>query len=335
MALKHRIGIGLAAGAGLAWGMQTWLRARRRIELSGRVVIVTGASTGLGLIVARQAVKDGAKVVIAARGEENLDAALRELREIRDDVLAVPTDVSDQNQAQNLIDRTINHFGRVDILVNNAGTIRVGPVEAMTVEDFEIAMRTNFWGELYPTLAVLPQMRRQGGGRIANVVSVGGKFAFPHLLPYTASKFALTGLTEGLRAELTKDNIFVTGIYPGTIRTGGHTHAYFKGDHQGEYTWFALSDIIPGMAASAETAARSLWNAVRHGDPEVIVGWNARLAILGHNLFPAWTAEIASLINQALPAPRNLEGPAVRGEQLAGTIPETVSRLIPSGTRPT
>ena len=96
----------------------------------------------------------------------------------------------------------------------------------MTLDDFQQAMATNFWGELlrrpWPSC---PHMRAQGFGRIANVVSVGGKVAVPHLLPYTASKFALTGFTEGLRAELAKDNILVTGIYPGTIRTGGHTHA--------------------------------------------------------------------------------------------------------------
>ncbi len=217
--------IGLAGGAALAWGARAWLRSRRRIELAGRVVIVTGGSTGLGLMVARQAAERGAKLVLAARGEEDLRAAEAEIRQLGAEVLAVPTDVSDEGQVRNLVARAIERFGRVDILVNNAGTIQVGPAEAMTVDDFRQAMATNFWGELFPILAVLPQMRAQGGGRIANVVSVGGKVSVPHLLPYSASKFALTGLTEGLRSELARDNILVTGIYPGTIRTGGHAHA--------------------------------------------------------------------------------------------------------------
>src|SRR5207248_2826037 len=212
-----------------------------------------------------------------------------------------PTDVSDEGQVRNLVARTIERFGRVDVLVNNAGTIQVGPVATMTVEDFRQAMAINFWGELLPILAVLPRMREQGGGRIANVVSVGGKVAVPHMLPYNASKFALTGLTEGLRSELIRENILVTGIYPGTIRTGGHTHAYFKGDQQAEYTWFALADIIPGVSASAESCARALWKAVLNGDPEVVVGWNARLAIIAHNLMPGWTVEALSLVNRALP----------------------------------
>ncbi len=334
MKVRDQVLIGLAGSAAVAWGARAWLRSRRRIELTGRVVIVTGGSTGLGLMVARHAAEQGAKLVLAARGEADLRAAESELKALGAEVLAVPTDVSDEGQVRTLVARAIERFGRVDILVNNAGTIQVGPAEAMTVDDFKQAMATNFWGELLPILAILPHMRAQGGGRIANVVSVGGKVAMPHLLPYVASKFALTGLTEGLRAELAKDNILVTGIYPGTIRTGGHTHAEFKGDRNAEYTWFALSDTIPGISSSAAGAARALWKAVQDGDPEVIVGWNARLAILAHNLFPGWTVEALSLVNRALPSASEAHGPSVRGEQLSGKIPETLNRMIPPGTRP-
>ncbi len=334
MKVRDQVLIGLAGSAAVAWGARAWLRSRRRIELTGRVVIVTGGSTGLGLMVARHAAEQGARLVLAARGEADLRAAEAELKALGGEVLAVPTDVSDEGQVRTLVARAIERFGRVDILVNNAGTIQVGPAEAMTVDDFKQAMATNFWGELLPILAVLPHMRAQGGGRIANVVSVGGKVAMPHLLPYVASKFALTGLTEGLRAELAKDNILVTGIYPGTIRTGGHTHAEFKGDRNAEYTWFALSDTIPGISSSAAGAARALWKAVQNGDPEVIVGWNARLAILAHNLFPEWTVEALSLVNRALPSASETHGQSLRGEQLSGKIPETLNRMIPPGTRP-
>ncbi len=334
MKLRDQLLIGLAGMAGLALAGRALLRNRRRIDLAGRVVIVTGGSTGLGLLVARQAVAKGAKVVLAARGEDDLRAAEAELRGLGGDVLAVPTDVSDEGQVRNLVARTIERHGRVDVLVNNAGTIQVGPAETMAVDDFKTAMATNFWGELLPTLAVLPHMRARGFGRIANVVSVGGKVAMPHLLPYVASKFALTGLTEGLRAELAKDNILVTGIYPGTIRTGGHTHAQFKGDRDAEYTWFSLSDVIPGVSASADHAARVLWKAVEHGDPEAVVGWNARVAIIFHNLFPEWTVEALALINQTLPAATTLHGGPVRGEELTGKIPETLNRALPPGTRP-
>jgi NAD(P)-dependent dehydrogenase (short-subunit alcohol dehydrogenase family) len=334
MNFRTKLLFGLAGGAALGLGARAFLRSRRRIELAGRVVIVTGSSTGLGLMIARQAVERGARVVLVSRGESDLRAAEQELRQVGGDVLAVPTDVSDEGQVRTLVARAIERFGRVDILVNNAGIIQVGPVETMTLDDFRQAMAINYWGELLPILAVLPHMKAQGGGRIANVVSVGGKVSVPHLIPYSASKFALTGLTEGLRAELIKDNILVTGIYPGTIRTGGHTHAEFKGDHEGEYTWFALSDTIPGIAASAESAAQILWEAVLNGDPEAIVGWNARLAILAHNLFPGWTAEALSLVNRALPSADRPHGPSLRGEELRGKIPEALNRMIPPGARP-
>lgn len=100
-------------------------------------------------------------------------------------------------------------LGPVDVLVNNAGTILVGPLEHMTLEDFEEVMRVNFWGAVHATLAVLPGMRRRGEGRVVNIAPVGGKVAFPHLLPYTASKFALVEFSEGLRAELCKNGIWV------------------------------------------------------------------------------------------------------------------------------
>ena len=334
MKLRHQLLIGMAGVGGLALAGRALLRQRRKIELAGKVVVITGSSTGLGLIVARHAAQNGAKLVLAARGEADLRAAESELRAMGADVIAVPADVSDEGQARNLIARAIERFGRVDILVNNAGIISVGPVETMTVDDYKEAMETNFWGELYPTLAVLPHMRSQGSGRIANVVSVGGKVSVPHLLPYSASKFALTGLTEGLRAELAKDNILVTGIYPGTIRTGGHTHAEFKGDKNAEYTWFSLSDTIPLASTSAEHAAKQLWEGVLCGDPEVVVGWNARVAIILHNLFPEWTAELMSVVNRFLPAASQVHGESVRGERLSGKVPDTLNKAIPPGTRP-
>ena len=334
MKRRHQILMGLAGVGGLALATRALLRHQRKIDLAGKVVVVTGSSSGFGLLIARHAARLGAKLVLAARGAADLEAAAAELRAAGAEVLAVPTDLSDEGQARNLIARAIDRFGRVDVLVNNAGIISVGPVETMTVDDYKDAMATNFWGELYPTLAVLPHMRAQGSGRIVNVSSVGGRVAVPHLLPYSASKFALTGLTEGLRAELAKSNIHVTGVYPGTIRTGGHAHATFKGNRNAEYTWFALSDTVPILSTSADYAARKLWDAAIHGDPEVVIGWNARLAVIAHNLFPDWTAELMGVVNRFLPAATQSYGAAVRGEDLPGKVPDALNKVIPAGTRP-
>jgi len=301
------------------------------------VVVVTGASSGLGLIVARMAAEQGAKLAIAARDADALDDAAGELHKAgATGVFAIPTDVSDRGQAEALIARAVEHFGRIDVLVNNAGTMIVGPHDTLTVEDYERVMATNFWGEVYPTLAAIPHMRRQGSGRIANVISVGGRVAIPHMLPYSASKFALTGFSEGLRPELVKDNIYLTAVYPGTIRTGAHPHVEVKGDHEAEYSWFALSDTIPGLATSAESCARWLWHAVLHGDPEVIVGLNARMAIGFHNLFPEWNLEVQALVDRVLPRSPGGPSPTVRGSEIRGKVPDlvNVNQVIPAGTRP-
>jgi NAD(P)-dependent dehydrogenase (short-subunit alcohol dehydrogenase family) len=326
--------VGALAGVGLAWGARQVLRFSRRIALDGRVVIVTGASTGHGLMVARYAARHGARLVLAARDTENLYAAEIEMTHAgARDVLAVPTDVTDREQCRYLVDLAVERFGRVDILINNAGIIQVGPVEAMTLLDIESAMATNFWGAVYCTIAVVPYMRRQGFGRIGNVISIGGKVPTPHLLPYTSSKFALTGFTQALRAELTKDGILVTGIYPHLMRTGGHVHAFVKGDREAEYTLFALSDALPIVSVSAESVAQRLWRAVCDGDAEVIAGWPAVIAAKVHALFPNWTAEALALVARVLP-PADESGVPARGGDVPGRLPEALSRQIPPGTGP-
>jgi len=195
-----------------------------------------------------------------------------------------------------------DHYGGVDVLINNAGVIQVGPVEVMTLADYEEAMKTHFWGPLYATLAVLPSMRRRGRGRIVNISSIGGKIGVPHLVPYSASKFALVGLSEGLRAELAKDGIVVTTVCPGLMRTGSPRNATFKGQHRAEYAWFSISDASPVASMQAERAARQIIAATRRGDAEVILSLQAILAVKFHQLFPELSADVWGLINRPLPA---------------------------------
>lgn len=332
---RDKILLGTLAGAGLIWGTRTWLRQRRRIALADRVVIVTGASSGHGYLVAQQAAEQGAHLVLAARDLDALRAAEAELnRNGAASVLAVATDVTDPARVRELVERTIERHGRVDILINNAGIMTVGPVEAMKPEDFRAAIETNFWGAFHATMAVLPHMRARRFGRIANVVSIGGKCAIPHMLPYTVGKFALTGFTEGLRTELVRDNIFVTGIYPGTMRTGGHKHAWLKGNTRAEYTWFGLSDTIPGLASSADQVARKLWKAVCNGDPELIVDWSTYLAVVSQAIFPNEVAEVLTMADRLLPGPVDVDAPAVQGQELRRAVIDVLNRAVPAGPRP-
>src|SRR5262249_39625977 len=154
-------------------------------------------------------------------------------------------DLAVRDQAAKLMDDAVARAGRVDVLINNAGIIQVGPLDHMTAADFEEAMAVHFWGPLHTTLAAIPIMRRQGGGRIVNVSSIGGKIGVPHLAPYCASKFALTGMSDAVRAELAQDRIHVTTVIPGLMRTGSPFNAWFKGRHRDEFTWFAISDSLP------------------------------------------------------------------------------------------
>ena len=205
--------------------------------------------------------------------------------------MAIPCDVTDREQVQTMVDSILERWGRIDSLINNAGTISVGPVETMTVEDYELAMKTHFWGPLYLIQAVLPEMRRRHEGRIVNISSIGGKISVPHLVPYNASKFALVGLSEGLRTELAKDGVHVSTICPGLMRTGSPRQAYFKGQHRAEYAWFSISDSLPFVSMSARKAARQIIKACKRGEAQTILSLPAKLAVALHDLFPGMTAD--------------------------------------------
>jgi NAD(P)-dependent dehydrogenase (short-subunit alcohol dehydrogenase family) len=189
------------------------------------------------------------------------------------------------------------------MLINNAGIIQVGPVELMSHEDFDQALDANVRGPLYAMLAVLPSMRRRGAGRIVNVASIGGRIAIPHLAPYCTSKFALVGLSESMRAELAKDNIFVTTACPGLIRTGSARHAWFKGNKEAEYAWFAIGDSLPVTSVSAEMTAAKILDAGCNGDPEITISFQAQLFSLAHGIAPGLTQELFGLLARFLPDP--------------------------------
>jgi short-subunit dehydrogenase len=230
-------------------------------------------------------------------------------------VLAVPCDVTRPVQVEAMVDEVVRRWGRIDVLVNNAGTISVGPIETMSLDDYRQAMDVHFWAAVYTIRAVLPYMRRQRDGRIVNIASIGGKLSLPHLVPYSASKFALVGLSEGLRSELAEDGILVTTVCPGLMRTGSPRHAFFKGRHRAEYAWFKISDSLPLFSMSAERAARQIIAACEAGEAEVVLSWPAKLAVMFHDLFPAWTADILAALNHVLPGPGGRATSAVEGKE--------------------
>ena len=300
-----------AAGAGLM--MFARAHARREYDFRGKVVLITGGSRGLGLVMARQFGDEGAQVAICARDDEELERARMDLSERGVDVYATACDLRDRDQVNAMVNRVNAHFGRVDVLVNNASILAVGPLDEMTLEDFEEAMNSNFWSGVYTTLAVLPQMRGRREGRIANISSIGGRIAVPHLLPYSASKFAMVGFSRGLRSELLNDGVVVTTIVPGLMRTGSPRNASFKGQHKLEYAWFKISDSLPVASMSAEQAARQIIEAVRRGQVELTLTGPAKLAVRFDVLFPEISGDLLAVMNRMLPGPGGIGQATAKG----------------------
>ena len=318
-------GLALGTGGALALGLTYWgVRQSRRYRLRGRVVVITGGSRGLGLALARQFLRLRAKVALLARDPEALERA-RQLLAGKGIVFVRPCDLREQSQVQEALGDVRRELGEVDVLVNNAGTLTVGPMETMALEEYREALSIFFWAPLYATLAVLPSMRQRREGRIVNISSIAGKIGVPHLVPYSAGKFALSGWSEGLHAELAKDNIKVTTVYPGLMRTGSPRHADFKGKHRAEYTWFLLSDSIPGLSINADRAARQIVRACEYGRSELIVSLPAKLAIKTHALFPGLTSAALEVANRLLPDSEGADGTKKKGGQ--STTPLTQSWL--------
>jgi NAD(P)-dependent dehydrogenase (short-subunit alcohol dehydrogenase family) len=313
----------LGVGAGMAYAKA---RERRRFRFHGRTAVVTGGSRGLGLCIARQLAQEGARIALLARDAEELSRAETELRALGASVLGVQCDLRNQDEVKTAIQNVHAHFGSIDVLVNNAGVITVGPLEHMRVEDFDDAMAIHFYGPLYATLAALPYLRESGGGRIVNISSIGGKMAFPHLVAYSASKYALVGFSDGIRAELRREGIYVTTVCPGFMRTGSVRHARFKGKNQLECAWFAAGATLPLFSMDADSAARKIVNACRIGSPQLLIGIKTKAAVLLNDLFPGATAAMLSTVNRFLPN----SDPAKDGASHSGaeSIPSKMPRWI-------
>lgn len=314
-------------------GLVIWSAARLlrgNFSFAGKSVLITGGSRGLGLAIARQIVAEGGRVALLARDEGELRRACAQLRDLGGQALAVPCDLLQRDQSLGAIETVIDHFGTIDVLINNAGIIEVGPLEHMRREDFEKSMQLHFWAPFNLIQQVIPHLRRAGGGRIVNISSIGGKMAVPHLAPYSASKFALVGLSDAFRAELARDDILVTTVTPGVMRTGSHVNAKFKGNHGAEFSWFSLSALLPLAAVDADRAAAKIVGACRRGQSSLIIGLPARIAIIGNAIMPSLTGEIMKLVNWLLPGPVGAAGDELKSGREAQSehrVPGWLTRL--------
>src|SRR5256885_9454511 len=282
----------LLLGVGIGAGIAAQILRRQKYDVCGKTVFITGGSRGLGLLLAREFARRGARVTIAARDAEALKRATDDIRRFGEHVLAIESDITMREEADMAVNLIRQKFGPVDILVNNAGTICVGPLEVMTIDEFRDSLNTHFWGPYFATMAVLHDMQERKQGRIVNISSIGGKISVPHLLPYCVGKFALTGFSEGLRSALLKNNVRVTTVCPGLMRTGSPRNALFKGNNEAEYAWFSISDALPLLSMNAERAARRIVRASLVGEAEVVLTLPAKIATRIHGLFPDLTMDM-------------------------------------------
>jgi NAD(P)-dependent dehydrogenase (short-subunit alcohol dehydrogenase family) len=298
---KNSLLIGAAVGVGALSVLTAWKKSRRNFDFKNKVVLITGGSRGLGLVLAREFASEGARIAICARDATEMSAAKEDLESRGAEVFDAICDVTNEDEINQLVGDVCMRFGQIDVLVNNAGIIQVGPLATQTERDFKDALDIHFWAPYRMIQVVLPIMRGAGRGRIINIASIGGKIAVPHLAPYCASKFALVGLSNALHVELAKENIYVTTVCPGLMRTGSHVNAYFKGQNEKEYALFSISNALPVSSVSAESAARQIVAAARRGDAELIISPQAKIAAKMNALLPEMTADILSLVNRLLP----------------------------------
>jgi short-subunit dehydrogenase len=210
------------------------------------------------------------------------------------------------------------------VLINNAGVMTVGPAETMLASDYQEAFDVHLKGPLTFIEAVLPDMRARGEGRIVNIGSVGGIVALPHMAPYCASKHALVGLSNALRVELTRENIFVTTVNPGLMRTGSHVNVRFKGHHEFEQTVFSLANANPLLSVNAGRAARKILDSASKGRARVRIGWLPYAIGLVDHLAPETVQEVLALVERLAPHPRPLIPVARSGRKSSSTLSPSI-----------
>jgi NAD(P)-dependent dehydrogenase (short-subunit alcohol dehydrogenase family) len=231
-----------------------------------------------------------------------------------------------------MVAQVTQRLGAIDILVNNAGIIQVGPYATLTLQDFEQAQATIFWGAVYTTLAVVPQMQARGAGRIVNITSLGGRVSIPHLLPYTSAKFALVGFSEGLTAELAPYGIRVTTVVPGLMRTGSYLQAFFKGQRAQEFSWFSPVASWPFFSIGVEQAARQIVEATRRGAAQCTLTIPAHLLSWLHGLLPGPTVQMFALANRLMPQATESAAAPQRGMEVRADLPTGVRRVVDAVT---
>ena len=246
------------------------------VDFTGKTILVTGASSGIGRESAIQFARGGANLALVARRKDVLDAAASSL-ESRYGVRAkaYPCDVSQREQVSRMTRLALDEFSDIDVLVNNAGFAISGAVSALSVEDIESQMQTNYLGMVYCTKGLLPHMLERGSGHIVNVASVAASFGLPGIAPYCASKSAMLGFSEGLKHELGGTGVGVTVVSPIMVRTEFFDHPCFENVPRS-----------PAASLGPATVAKAVLQAAGSPRLEIIVPPPIRAAVWLKHTFP-------------------------------------------------
>jgi len=229
-------------------------------NISGKTIVITGGSSGMGAAAARHLAREGANVVVAARRVERLDALVAEIAQAGGQAVAVAADVAQREDLQKLVDVAVKQYGRIDVLINNAGLMPLSPLERLKLDEWDRMIDVNLRGVLHGIAAALPYMKQQRSGQIINTASVAGHKVFPTAAVYCATKFAVRALSEGLRQEVKPYNIRTTVVSPGAVSTELLDHI------SDDDVRAANQDYVGKVGISAESFARVVAFAI--GQPE-------------------------------------------------------------------
>jgi NADP-dependent 3-hydroxy acid dehydrogenase YdfG len=229
-------------------------------NIAGKTIVITGASSGMGAAAAHHLASKGANVVLGARRVDRIDALAAEINDAGGKATSVATDVTRQDDLRKLVDTAVETYGRIDVLINNAGIMPLSPLERLRVQEWDQMIDVNLKGVLYGIAAALPHMKAQKSGHIINLSSVAGHKLFGGSAVYSATKFAVRAVSEGLRQEMTPYNIRTTIVSPGAVKTELLEHISEK-DVQKEN-----QDYVGQVGVPAETFARMVAFAI--SEPE-------------------------------------------------------------------
>lgn len=245
------------------------------MNYADKVVVITGASSGIGEESAVEFAKRKSKVVLVSRNKQNLEIVAAKIKKYTSEILICPCDVSQKDQVEKMGRSVLEKFGRIDILVNNAGFGIYSIIHESKIEEIESQMATNYFGMVYCTKIFLPKMLEQKSGHIVNVASVAASFGIPGIASYCASKFAMLGFSEGLYHELKGTGVGITVVSPIMVRTNFLKHQSFKSFPK-----------YSSMSLSSSTVAKAVVRASSSPRLEIIIPSFVRIAVWFKQTFP-------------------------------------------------